>query len=83
LYHYHKTGRPRHYPAYRDILFLALLANEKDIIDSYEFQFDKDYRNSYSRLRNSDEFETMDLGDSPPGDSALFARKYFRDLELI
>lgn len=32
MYHYHKQG-PKHFPAYRDILFLAMLAAEKDTVD--------------------------------------------------
>jgi hypothetical protein len=47
------------------------------------FGFDRDYRNAYSRLRNSDEYETMDKGDTPPPDTALFCRKFFRDLSLV
>lgn len=31
LYHYHKQSNPRHYPTYRDILFLSLIAGRDTI----------------------------------------------------
>lgn len=36
LYHYHKQSNPRHYPTYRDILFLSLIAG-KDTIEACKY----------------------------------------------
>lgn len=51
------------------------------IVDGYGL--DKDYRDVYSKYRCNDDFESMDTGDLPPSDTALFCRRYFKELELL
>lgn len=50
------------------------------ILDGYGL--DKEYRDVYSKLRSNDDYECMDTGDTPPSDSALYCRRYFKELQL-
>lgn len=68
---------------YREILFLILVALEREHIDLDSF--DSEYRNSFKNLLKQSKFQTNDsilASDRPPNNLAVWCRRLFSPLNL-
>ncbi|XP_059479083.1 C-myc promoter-binding protein isoform X2 [Neocloeon triangulifer] len=71
--------KPRSYSIYRDILFLAFAALDRDNID--QVAFDEEYRIAYDKLSHK-ELKLYLPCDQPLTNYSVCCRHFFRELEL-
>ncbi|XP_076042418.1 DENN domain-containing protein Crag isoform X9 [Oratosquilla oratoria] len=74
-----KRQSQRHYPFYRDLLFLA--ASNFSAPPLNFTAFDREYRRAYERIERSC-MKVLSKSDSPPSIAAVFCRRYFCQLSL-